>query len=768
MKGEYKFMKKKAIKIAASAAVAASAFAAAAPAQQADAAVNVDQLALDAQNAGTVLKWAISVEGSADFTTRPYDAYNAAKATIAKVENAIKGLSTSEKVKYEAKLVEPKIQVKRAQAYIDAITSSEKIQDLTSGLKSAVNSEDLDKVETAYHKATAEYRKQAKLLDRVYGQTTRDGIRNAVKPALEKAVADLQHDVTVKMALDKASELIEDKEYAKAASYVAEAEKYLATAKNFKSELKSSLEDVVESMPLTVTSVSVLNDTTLVVSLNKEVVAVAASEFTFNNGLVATSAKLGSDKKTVTLTTTKQEAGKAYTISYKEGSVQFTTPTVSGNVTVDQTEVHAETTESIALVTTFKTKQGTNNNNPVKVTVPTDYKVISINGNAATIASGGNDIVTPIDGKIVLGVTANATTTPATGKKIKFEQLSGANNGEVEETKESGKLNFYVLDTAQTFTTTTGVVEYVDSANNYFVANSGNKYKLKATGYVYQGTDNSVLSLDVFKSKLSKGDIVTGEFVKDGATVLKLALDKVDSAEFKLEQELVANTNAFRVAGNTITFSGKGEAGKVISIYNTTKALAVGATTADKLPLAQTRVDSNGKWEVTVAVDPTITAGTAFSARQATSVNEIAPEYVLNLAGATTPLLVKAGEFKANGVAPAATLSGAADESLNGDKFTYTIDGAYGDKVVVTDKDTTTIKLVDGDLTVATFTNGVNNTKIKKESDSTFSITFGQPVSISGGDGKLTGSLSVNDLTGVENEYGIKLKASSLTNIYGY
>ena len=58
---------KKVIKIAASTAVAASAFVAAAPANQADAATNVNQLATDAQNAGTVLKWAISVEGSADY-----------------------------------------------------------------------------------------------------------------------------------------------------------------------------------------------------------------------------------------------------------------------------------------------------------------------------------------------------------------------------------------------------------------------------------------------------------------------------------------------------------------------------------------------------------------------------------------------------------------------------------------------------------------------------------------------------------------------------
>lgn len=77
-------MKKKAIKIAASTAVAASAFVAAAPAQQADAATNVNQLITDAQNAGTVLKWAISVEGTADYKTEPWAEYNNAKNALKK------------------------------------------------------------------------------------------------------------------------------------------------------------------------------------------------------------------------------------------------------------------------------------------------------------------------------------------------------------------------------------------------------------------------------------------------------------------------------------------------------------------------------------------------------------------------------------------------------------------------------------------------------------------------------------------------------------
>ena len=48
-----------------------------------------------------------------------------------------KKLSTSEKLSLDAKLVDAKLQVKRAAAYIDAITSSEKIKDLTSKLDAA-------------------------------------------------------------------------------------------------------------------------------------------------------------------------------------------------------------------------------------------------------------------------------------------------------------------------------------------------------------------------------------------------------------------------------------------------------------------------------------------------------------------------------------------------------------------------------------------------------------------------------------------------------
>ena len=59
------------------------------PLKQVSATTNIKQLLTDAQNAGTILKWAISKEGSADFQTRPYEQYNATKETIEVAEKFI-------------------------------------------------------------------------------------------------------------------------------------------------------------------------------------------------------------------------------------------------------------------------------------------------------------------------------------------------------------------------------------------------------------------------------------------------------------------------------------------------------------------------------------------------------------------------------------------------------------------------------------------------------------------------------------------------------
>lgn len=211
------------------------------------AASNIDQLAVKAEKASTVLKWSISVEGSADFKNRPYDEYNKAKKAVADLEVAVSKLSGNEKIALEKKLADAKTQIKRAQAYIDAITSSEKIISLTKALDVAIASGDINKVESAYNSATAEYRKQSKLLDRVYGQTTRDGVRNEVKPKIENLIQEVKYDVTVKTHLDKAKELIANGETEKAALEIEKANSTLSLNESkikFKSVLQKEITEV--------------------------------------------------------------------------------------------------------------------------------------------------------------------------------------------------------------------------------------------------------------------------------------------------------------------------------------------------------------------------------------------------------------------------------------------------------------------------------------------------------------------------------------------
>ena len=83
MRGEYKIMKKKAIKLATTAAIAASAFTAT---NVSAASVNVDQLVNNVNDASKQLRWAISIEGSADGKTAPHNALNYAKRTVKAVK----------------------------------------------------------------------------------------------------------------------------------------------------------------------------------------------------------------------------------------------------------------------------------------------------------------------------------------------------------------------------------------------------------------------------------------------------------------------------------------------------------------------------------------------------------------------------------------------------------------------------------------------------------------------------------------------------------
>lgn len=680
-------MKKKAIKIAASTAVAASAFVAAAPAHQADAAVNVNQLATDAQNAGTVLKWAISVEGSADFVTRPYTQYNAAKKAVAAAEAAAKGLSTSEKLSLDAKLVDAKLQVKRAEAYIDAITSSEKIKDLTSKLNAAIASGDIEKVEGAYHTATAEYRKQAKLLDRVYGQSTRDEIRNAVKPAIEKAVASVKNEVTVNMLVKAADADVKAGKIADAHAKLAEAQAILDANKlQWHAALQKSVTDAKDAAPA-----------------------------------------------------------------------------IPGNITVDKAAFHGEAGQTYAVVVAVKTSTGAPYHGPVKVSFDTTskkgtggYKFVTINGVTTDNTNAESAVLDVVNGQVVLtvtstGVDSNNKALPVAGGKVKIQTYPGgySDTATAAETTSSGTLNFYNKVVGSDTLNPNKEVKYVDVANNYFVTTDLQKYVLSAAGNVYQDTNNAIITLDAFKAKVAAGDLVSGSYNSAGGSVIKLLVKQVAQAQFMLDQELVGDTTAYRVEGNNVTLSGTGEAGKLVSVYKGTENVG---------PLTQVQVGSNGLWSVTTSVTAD---NTLFTVRQASSVNETPKSYTEATADDQVfeELNVTPGKFVTT---TAEFADGTADnKELTGDTFVF---ASAKDKGVVASN--AQITLVDGDLTRATYVNGVGGTVFKTAADGGFQVTFGIPTTISGGDSKLTGSLSINSVTGVTNAY--KFKVNSTGFITGY
>lgn len=509
-------MKKKAIKIAASTAVAASAFVAAAPVQQADAATNVNQLATDAQNAGTVLKWAISVEGSADFVTRPYNQYNAAKKAIAAAEAAGAKLTTSEKLSLDAKLVDAKLQVKRAGAYIDAITSSEKIKDLTSKLDAAIASGDIGKVEAAYHTASAEGRKQGKLLDRVYGQTTRDEIRDAVKPALEKSVASVKNEVTVNMLVRAAAEDVKAGNIADAHAKVAEAQAIIdANNLKWETDLQKSVADAKTALPAIPGNITV--DTVAFHGETGNTYAVVAnlkdSKGAAYNGPVSLSFTAGSATST--------------------GAYKF--------VTVNGVDYATASSADTVLP----------KNGQLVITVTTE--------DAEPIAGG----------KIKFQAKPNGTTVSETTYSGTLNFYAVANDS-LFPTEAEAKVKY--VDVANKYFVTNNLEKYaLKAAGNVYQDVNGALLSLDAFLAKLTAGDTVAGSY----KEVGSGSVI--QLAIDAVEESEFKINQYATAKDNGIKD-AADNYVYRVEGNTVTLSGTGDAGKRVSIYNGISDSAVGST----------------------------------------------------------------------------------------------------------------------------------------------------------------------------------------------
>lgn len=149
-----------------------------------------------AEVAGNKLKWEISMEYRKKTYKNPVTVpdmklYNEVKGLIQKAEASISALpGGSQKSAFQKRLEDNvKIHYTRAQAYIDAITSGKKIITMSNKFNELYSIDPIDEETIAqYHAISAEIRKQAVLLYRVYGKSTREEILNVYKAPGEKIV----------------------------------------------------------------------------------------------------------------------------------------------------------------------------------------------------------------------------------------------------------------------------------------------------------------------------------------------------------------------------------------------------------------------------------------------------------------------------------------------------------------------------------------------------------------------------------------------------
>ncbi|WP_113930687.1 hypothetical protein [Bacillus sp. P14.5] len=200
--------KKKAFKVATSSAIAAAAFVAANPAQAATSS-QAETLVKDAEQLAGALKWAISVEGSATVDYPNMEVFNATKAARDKAAAAVKTLSGTQKYVLQARLdAEVNLHINRAVAFIDAVTSGKKIEEKAAALEAELNDGITNDTVSAYHTLTEEIRKQAELLYRVYGKSTRDAILDTYKAPAEGLLNEALYPVSVKVELNRLASAI--------------------------------------------------------------------------------------------------------------------------------------------------------------------------------------------------------------------------------------------------------------------------------------------------------------------------------------------------------------------------------------------------------------------------------------------------------------------------------------------------------------------------------------------------------------------------------
>ncbi|WP_025949155.1 S-layer protein [Geobacillus thermocatenulatus] len=370
--------KKKAVKLATASAVAASAFVAANPhASQAatDVATVVSQAKAQFKAAYYAYSHAVTETGKLPNISDVYAAYNKAKQAYANAVAVVNKAGGAKKDAYLADLqatyetyvfkANPKSGEARVATYIDAYNYAVKLDSLRQDLAKAVEAKDLAKAEELYHKISYELKTRTVILDRVYGQSTRDLLRSQYKNEAQKLRDSLIYDITVSIKAREAQDAAKAGNLDKAKAALDQVNQYVSKVTDaFKAQLQKAAQDAnaayEAALPPKVESVTAVNAKTLEIKFNKAVDAatvidnkgtsdtsddvVKASAITLtaidSQGPVSTvKASLSDDKKTLKLVADgSQFFTKRYVVDIKNVKTLDGKDVPSYTTTIDTTD----------------------------------------------------------------------------------------------------------------------------------------------------------------------------------------------------------------------------------------------------------------------------------------------------------------------------------------------------------------------------------------------------------------------------------------------
>ncbi|MGG3906348.1 hypothetical protein [Geobacillus stearothermophilus] len=301
--------KKKAVKLATASAVAASAFVAANPhtSQAAtDVATVVSQAKAKMKEAYYTYSHKVTETGQFPDIKDVHAAYNKAKQEYANAVAVVNKAGGAKKDAYLADLqatyetyvfkANPKSGEARVATYIDAYNYATKLDKMRQELKAAVDAKDLKKAEELYHKISYELKTRTVILDRVYGQTTRELLRSQFKDEAQKLRDSLIYDITVAMKAREAQDAVKAGNLDKAKAALDQVNQYVSKVNDaFKAELQKAAQDAKAAYEAALTpkveSVSAINVNKIKVTFSKAVDTTKA-KFEVKRGTVTEDVKV--------------------------------------------------------------------------------------------------------------------------------------------------------------------------------------------------------------------------------------------------------------------------------------------------------------------------------------------------------------------------------------------------------------------------------------------------------------------------------------------